>query len=399
MHSEEFLNGITSDGKKVTLYKAFEIDRTQNFSGLTTSTYLIELGFWGEHFHDINELHFDTISANLNNLDTWVNLYGFERISFNDYKSLGIKYTAPEPINLKVNDELTAKINFLHSFNRSKSKVSFEQRSELTLYYSSKKDFLDLRKDLLYFEHFLTIGTFDNSFPQSISLWNQDNSSRISLYYKNGIPGNKRMKSNWEFFFTYADISTIFESLIQNWFSKREKIEVVVGLLLENAYSRLDFNENNFLNLMQALETYHRRNKNNYVLSETAFKEKLSSIYDSIPHEYKTWLREILHNKNEPSLALRLKELLTEADTPSLNVLIPKKDEIVSIARDSRNYYTHYSREMEKKAAKGKELLTLTEKWRLVLVCNILRDLGISSEKLDEWIAKKLSYLFPHLKP
>lgn len=54
---------------------------------------------------------------------------------------------------------------------------------------------------------------------------------------------------------------------------------------------------------------------------------------------------------------------------------------------------------MEKKAAKGKELLTLTEKWRLVLVCNILRDLGISSEKLDEWIAKKLSYLFPHLKP
>ena len=54
------------------------------------------------------------------------------------------------------------------------------------------------------------------------------------------------------------------------------------------------------------------------------------------------------------------------------------------MAKDTRNWLTHYDPDMEKKAASGSELLLLTESVTALLEACILRDLGLNEDERME---------------
>jgi hypothetical protein len=398
----EFILGLTSDGKRITLYKCFEYTRTISLPGIETSTYQPSYIFIGKHFRNNEELEFYGIKARFKNLDLWLGKFGFKKISYSNY-NLVIDYQSPEPISFKINHILNGKINFNLSapLNRNILKATIEQKAELEIESQIKKPFFEILNDLMYFQNFLTLGTFETAYPFSIKLFQEENeeeNNEVVLVYKPSFVFSVDEKRHHrEFLFTYLDLENNFEEIICKWFELKNKIEPVTSLLLDGFHNKGKFTENRFLNIVQALETYHRRFRKNEVRSKEEHKKMVDEIINSVDSSKKVWLQEKLNFSNEPTLHNRLLELLNSFSIETIDKIISDKEKFIKDTKNSRNYYTHYDESLEKKALKSNKLFTLTEKLKIILITIILIETGFSEEQIGKLFKRNEYRFFNHL--
>lgn len=401
-HNPEFILGLTSDGKRITLYRCFEYSRTINLPGMETCTYQPLYILIGKHFKNKEELEFYSIKARFKNLDLWLGKFGFKNINFSN-NNLLIDYQLPSRINFKINDTLNGKINFNLSapLNRNILKATIEQTAELEIESQIKKPFSEILNDLMCFQNFLTLGTFETAYPFSIKLLQDENKKEnyeVVLVYKPSFTFSVDEKRHLrEFLFSYQDLENNFEEIICKWFQLKFKIEPVILLLLDSFHNKGKFNENRFLNIVQALETYHRRFKKNEVCSEVEHKKMIKEIIDSVDNSNKNWLQERLYFSNEPTLHNRLLELLNSFSIETIDKIIVDKEQFIKDTKNSRNYYTHYDERLKIKAIKGGKLFTLTEKLKVILITVILLETGFSEEQIRNLFKRNEYRFFNHL--
>jgi hypothetical protein len=178
---------------------------------------------------------------------------------------------------------------------------------------------------------FITLGTYETSYPLSIRLRskaikkssnNRDTLTDVYLFYRLAIDKYpRRQKVLWEFLFNYKDIKDSFPDIIQRWYQNKESLAPINSILFESFYRSGLFSENKFLNMVQALESFHRRTRKNLVIPENEHKQRLEEIRKSIDQKYLTWLNSRFFNSNEPSLHERLKDLTAEFNTKTFKKL------------------------------------------------------------------------------
>lgn len=391
--------GLTSNGKKITLFKSFLYQRATSFPGIEICKYQSSYIFIGEHFKKVEELIFYSIKARFKNFEAWVNKYGFNNLKTDFANNYKINYEKPESISFKISNELNGKINFSFSapLNPNIQKIVIEQKSHLILENSSKKTFFEIIDQLIYFQFFLTLGAYETAYPYSIYLILNE-TENIELYYKPGFNFIENDKKHIrEFLFSYSDIEHSFEKIISEWFKLKEKIEPITFLLLDSFHNRGKFTENRFLNIVQALETFHRRFKLNEVQPRNEHKKMITVILNSVDEPNKTWLRERLSFSNEPTLHNRLSELLDFLKIETIDKIVLDKSQFIIDTKNSRNYYTHYDISTEKKALKSSKLFNLTEKLRVILLASVLIETGFSHEKINELFKKNEYKFFNHI--
>ncbi len=151
-----------------------------------------------------------------------------------------------------------------------------------------------------------------------------------------------------------------------------------------------------FLSLAHALEVYHSRTMNHSVFTKEQFKKRLKVIFDSIPLKYwryKKWLEGELSWSNDLELQQRLEELVRIKKQGDLfsEFLVDKKKFIKKV-KYTRHFHTHYNKELEKKAAKGKEFILLIRQMKLLLEIYFLKEIGFSWKKIRTLIRKSSNY-------
>ena len=410
IHEPDFILGITTDGMQITLYKCFETTRSMSFPGMQTSKYTSNFIFKGRHFSFKSELVFNSIVGRLKNLEEWIGEYGFRTIDNNfDTKETKVEYKLPDQIIFKVSSELTGKINFIFSqpFSKYTNKIILEQKGQLVFEAKKQISFEDLLETFFQFQNFLTLGTFEASYPislclQSNTIYEESDKNRIPInidvYFTHSIiVRTTRQKILWEFLFNYRDIVSNFPIIIERWYQNLQTIRPVTNLLFESFYIPGKFSENNFLNISQALETFHRRFRRNELLPKDQHKIKIKEILDSVTSKHKDWLEGRLYFSNEPTLHLRLEELIKELTNKTINKVIKDPDSFIKDVKNSRNYFTHYDKSLEKKAKKGGELFILTEKLRVILVCAILKETGFSDSQIETLLERNEWKFFNHI--
>ncbi len=78
-------------------------------------------------------------------------------------------------------------------------------------------------------------------------------------------------------------------------------------------------------------------------------------------------------------------EIVTVVEREELLIpLIKEKDVFIKLVGDTRNYYTHFGKDLKEKAAKGSELYQLSDKLALLLKSCLLSEIGITLEKQIE---------------
>ncbi|WP_342560616.1 HEPN domain-containing protein [Psychrobacillus sp. FSL W7-1457] len=299
----------------------------------------------------------------------------------NDEFELSICYTTMPDYNysftgsLKIETNAQLRVKFFKSTCLKKACVLIYQ----------VRDFLSLCTNSRTYIEYISAMPYYNT-PQEIEL-------PIKIYGK-GIEFGKKENldelKNYQNYISLVQIKKDFNLCMKNWFEKNEKLKPVIELFLSIKYHRTSY-ERHFLNLVQALEAYHRLTRKNEVLPKEEHTEKIGKIIANVPEEYQKWVKEKLAFSNEPSLHERLEELLTpksksgsphhEAKYHHLFMLRNKeKIEIIRDIKNTRNYNTHFDEKLMKKTVKGEELYQLISLLKLMLEYYLLMELEIDEE-------------------
>ena len=121
------------------------------------------------------------------------------------------------------------------------------------------------------------------------------------------------------------------------------------------------------------------------------------NILLSTPIKYHYWLENQFIFGNNLNLETRLIELVDKYNNDLIDEIISDKMEFVKQVKYSRNYYTHYSSNLKKKALKSFELMRLTDKLKMLLVSAFLHEIEIPKKQISEFFENSRWYIFQQL--
>lgn len=388
--SIDIILGYTSDGTKFTLLDNNISNYRFSSPGFSTVSFSPSKIISGYHFSIRSDLQFKNISLKIKSLDNWLGIFGFKPISIDSNKpgSIAISYDLPKKIEFEFSDTIRGEFNFfVHTrFNNVVEEMKIVQTSSTSLFSDSYLSFSEWLDIIFAFQSFLALAFFDYPEIEEISSTiyksteedEQQSEIKILLRTKN-ISENKN-----DFLFTYLDIQNKESIIFKNWFSLFNNIKPVIGGLIQSFSRDNKVQEFNFLNTAQCVETLHRRLRKNNVLKKEDFDEKIKKIINSVPESDQDWLKEKLLYSNEPTLFNRLCDVISELPNSLKVKLFENEIEFAKSIKDTRNYYTHYSKNLQKKALKGVELFKATERLKVLLVTFLLKELKLLDEKSEQ---------------
>lgn len=160
------------------------------------------------------------------------------------------------------------------------------------------------------------------------------------------------------------------------WNKKLSKLQPVLDLYREAYYAKYSNMQNYFLNICQALETYHARmvanNKEKYIDLANA---KLEG-YDI------SWKKFLIRDeeKNYILLVERMSDLMFTTKPKYMFAGGFNFVEFPQLVSKTRNYYTHYNAKQKDTAFQGEDLINATILLRLILEFHLLKELGFKNE-------------------
>lgn len=404
VEDQEIIHGFTAKGKEITLYNCLSSGGTMSFPGIHITKYYVQFIFEGKYFSTASELKFKKLKANITKLEEWVNVWGFD-IQFNTTnKDLKTNFKIPDSIKFKIAENIDGLFTFSYKCGLVPSpNYQIEQTTELELIQSTEMWVLDFLRLLYHFKTFLTLGIYEDTYYESVEFVQEESSDRecIKLYFVQTKLNRKVLNRGFhDFLFDYRLIQADFEQIIQKWFKLKETIPPVLNSLSASFSGKDEFMETKFLNIVQALEIYHRRVNESTSNLKAEFEAKIDLILMGLTNVHKKWLIEKLAYKWEPNLRSRLKFLFRKYSIKPLTKIINGRPDLINIIDAtvcSRNYYTHYDESIRSKAYSGAQLFNLTEKLRILLIIIVLSELGFSNEEIEKLLNKHEYRFFNHL--
>jgi len=281
------------------------------------------------------------------------------------------------------------------AISRVQKEASIKQEAFVEIIPSEAKHFEECLDITFRIRNFLTFAVMGPVYPlfyegktevNKIELQGKEIFPPVSVFYKlQSIPESAKPLTPSDMLFTLKDISKKFSYFLKNWFRKTELLKPVHDLYFGTLYQPKMYLTNEFLNLVQAIESYHRRTMKNYELPEEQHQKRIAEILSATPEKYRKWLERKLKWSNEVSLRQRLRDILKSCPQ-ALNKVIKNKKSFISKAIITRNYWTHFDPELEDQAAKNGELFKLTSRLRILLQLCLLKELGFSSDSLESLV-------------
>lgn len=395
---ERVIGHIEKEGL-ITLEKCIYKDKNYSFGGISKSLLLIDTAFIGVAYEESEIPTFNTCIFSVEGIDEWVGMTGitvdrhFEKDSIST-----ITYTPCKDIDFELSDGIKLSICFswqLPGFPILKE-AKISQNTYLKLVSEKEHELGDLKSLVSKITTFLcfaideiisidSVTAFSDNLQQSLS---EDKSIHIPIkIYSSSYPYSENIPKIdlYTMLFTYEDIKANAEIIINNWIGAYDEIEPAMNLYFSTKTGGQKYIEGKFLALAQVLETYHRRKSTEKLMNDNLFDElKILVKYAASKcsnETQKEWLDSKLYNGNEPYLARRL-ELIIEP----FKDFIGNDDEIKKLIKDiknTRNYLTHYDKELENKAVKGLDLYFLYLKMEAIFQLHFLEILGFTKDEIE----------------
>lgn len=404
----DIILGITEEGKSITLYNCAETSYSKSSSSnglISTSSYVVLYFFKGVHIYKKEDLVFNSIEGEIFGLSDWLNISGLSKPNTDrNLQKIGVKYELPPNIEFDIDKNCKGSFRFTSFLSQKKQSISISQKVQVKFKIDEHLFFYDLIDYILVFQNFLTLAFYETINLKSIklfsdkyftSIYNETILTEIELFYRPySIHAEKSFHSGL-MIFSYETIKDRFPLIIKEWYKKYSLLDSSFDLLFEQFYKGKGFSTNNFLNLAQAAESFHSRLYSHAKIPKPDYDNMKKEILDSTPSKYHSWLKGQFNFGNNLNLHDRLLELLEKYSNPIIDKMISDRMIFIKQIKDSRNYYTHYSKSLEKKALKGNDLYKLSQKIKVLLTCAFLMECGFNSEELEDSL-DRVKYNFFH---
>ena len=404
----DIILGDTYSGKRVTLYLCNQHDHQRTKSGDVISKFSAIYMLEGDHFTVEDELVFHRSISSYFNLGLWLKRSGFYFDDDVDKDAWSILYKEPKPIRFELDGNVDGRID-VDIHRSSPSNPVFEtkaikQRTVVCLEYKQAQPFGKILKDIRHFQNFLTLAIYEPTYPNHVRLQHNERTHcvgskdfpiTVHLYFS--PPYFKPVKDKHQYIFRYRDVQDDFPAIIRKWYALNETIDDPFYLLFGSFYNVTNALESQFLDLARAIETFHRRLRNNQERSPEEHKKMINNIVDRVDESDKKWLKQRLAFSNEPTLHKRLEDITEEVKSSFIDRVISDYEQFVRDVKNTRNFQTHFSPKLEKKAKRGEELILLTKRLRLILVTAILQEIGLPQDQVGKLLERNQHRLFYYL--
>jgi hypothetical protein len=315
---------------------------------------------------------------------------------------LEIKYKLPEKLSIDISEEYTVEI-YPKAQTPIRSIVQKEaniiQKIYVKVINKRNNSFKELMDNLQHVQRFISLGIGEPIAVMDVIGETEANKDdfdgqilypKVIMYYctKQLSKAHKTILPP-QMLFNLKLIKDEFNTILRKWFAKAEVLSPIFNLYFGMLYNSDMYLEQKFSNLIQAIESYHRRTRINTEIEPDEHRKRITSIIESIDTQYKEWLENRLTYSNEPHLRRRLSELIDECGKLINISSSKKKKSFISKVCDTRNYFTHYDVSLTDKSAKGIELLHICSKLKIILEFNLLKEIGFSNELAFKLISEK----------
>lgn len=396
------IHGVSLEDKPITLYKCFQVSGPMflsKYDSPSSSEFIANIAFIGNHFFKEADIKFNNLLVRFFNLDNWYNKSLLE-LNNSETGEMVIDIKSPSPTVINIDDfHIEFIINGARSYEFNKFSITATVWISITN--GEDQSFNNYMKHVRLIQNFLTFAISKPTFVTELHGEIQDNLSTeyekgtesVEIFYSPiGWQSNAKEVIHPFMLLPFNKIEDKLPAVLYTWQKIYGTIKPVLDLYFAGLYKTI-YPEDEFINLTQAIETYHRIIYGGKYQEDDVFLNNLYKILvDSIPKEISSDFKESLKKgklryANEYSLRKRM-FLLTEHIAESLPIDFlsckQKRSYFSEIIADTRNYQIHHTNELKDKAkTSGKELLELNQKLRLLIKICLLEELDFAFDDIN----------------
>lgn len=380
------IHGVLSNGKEVTLINSRKTNEQWGFPGFPVSIWSCSLAIIGGLYNEVSDILLSEIKATYEHLNFWLNKKPFKIDTFtttNDSlltsAEIIMNYKMPDVIkieNSNFNIEFTYRVD-----------SSGDQYSKFEIHQTELVKFL-FKENVYYEEAINTVSNFSDFLTLCIgksigckNFFAKDiHGKDITLLFKSQKDISETVKEH-EIIIKFSYIEDSFETCIQTWSAKKELLEPIIHYFVD-AHEKGFYVPMSFLKVVQAVEAFSRRMRNNKIWSDEEFeatKERLTSqLQDDKDKEFITGIL-----SNEPRLRQRLTKLFSEVNDV-FEISSKKRSSYINKIVNTRNYFTHFDESLKDQIFDTKTMYFITKYLKLVLRVLLLRELGINNDLIKQ---------------
>jgi hypothetical protein len=399
-----FIYGKSTTQEIITLKDSVLISHSGN-----SSTYQIYSCFFGKKFETLNDVRFHVVNVAFRNLNKWVMEYFFE----DDFGSLYKKDHASISVHTKPIDlgeingfRLRIKIRNIEQV-KGRDIAGFHFNSSLEISTDEPRlfdEFLDISTKFSGFLSFATLKPVFISDMDGIIRHKRKKPDFINilLRYKENHYEDYSSR-NYYGLFPFRFVEQNISKVVKNYFDLLEMYYPVYDLYLYSIRNPSSILENEFRNLVEGLEAYHRRRFSGKYISNEEYRREIYPLFlnvipEDLEKNFKEKLKNSLKYMNEFSLRKRMLDLIKNLPE-ELEFKIQKEkgyqDDIIRNIVKIRNHFAHFDPNEKGFIPKDPvSLRLLNEEMRLILEANILQDFGFDIEHI--WKFTRITKRFHH---
>ncbi|UKA11693.1 HEPN domain-containing protein [Photobacterium damselae] len=400
LNSHDEINRIIGHIEKdglVTLDNCFYTKKNFSFGGISKSKILANMVLSGAAWEQDEAVTFNSFSFSVDCLDEWVGISGIEIDNDWDNNTTTVNYCPPEKLSFFLDNGMKLEICFAYTLPGlpALKEAKITQRAYFSLKSEEVRDLSDFINIAFKITNLMCFAMDEIVVMKNVSAMSSKiqhdigNGKQypvpIAIYYQSNPYTEKMPRKQWrEMLFNFDAIKDNTGQVFNNWINAYEYLSPALGLYFSTKAGAHKYLDGKFLALAQGLETYHRRTSNETLMELKAFDSLVSTILEGCPKEHVDWLKGRLMHGNEINLSKRLNKIIE----PFQDHLGTKK-EIKKLLRkivSTRNYLTHYSKNLEDESATGKDLWILCLQMEAIFNLHFLNVVGFTDEEINRVI-------------
>jgi ApeA N-terminal domain 1 len=388
------LNGISDNGSRMTLVDAQRTGTVRSSSGYDRESYTIRYVLRGACIEREEDLSFDGHRLWYTGLPEWWSRTGLHSqgpIELDDagHRTIRLGYTDQDPLTVRLADaELSVMLAWSDSGSRPRRHVEIREDVLLSI---RTDDPLTLDKWSERYEgplrELLTLATgrpalLSRLMVESPTILRElsGHSCRVPLEIDRPQHEPSELSSAWspmDMLFSLDEIASDLGGVIQRWLDVRERYTLARQLYFSARYAPYMYKQTEFVNLVQACESYHAiRLKNRGRKSPEAHAQAVGEVLAAIPDKHIEWVEPRLEARSRISLEDRLLFLCHEHE----DIIRPLLGSVESFCRRvvaTRHFLTHGTRRSTDVITDMREILFADWVLRILFEACVLGELGI----------------------
>lgn len=399
----EFLSGELNTGYKFQLISCTRIKMKDLISSdKSIFTYRSKYMLKGVGGKDCKKLTFLKMVFQLSNVIEWGEMSGY---------AIGEKYALVNNYDREITlfESDTERVAYIvgsdmlpvHITELLKDRIILKQNGNIEVTFKNNRIIDEFEKVYLKTKRLIELATLNNISLNRLTGWSTDNYvahgeeeqeraiNIISYAFTENEPTYANNRESWKWI-TLPEL--IRNESFNNYFKKYELLEPIIELYTEIIKSSEMSIIRVFLNIVQALETYHSR----FVTNETTeFKNRIKLvILKDIPEEHKQSYSTFLlaNTKGFITLESRLADLLLANFSMIFDTGDVKLLDFPSVVARTRNYYIHYDERIKDKGRilNEEEIPIYNNSLLSMLEYYLLLEIGFSDiEKIKEKLNRR----------